>query len=122
MSKVHEPWFRIELREFSNGTVDELSRRAADYLHDHLTELAHDLKIAERELEIAQAENDRLAAAFGRTECDARILDWLEDEANVPGGLLLHCELNTGRRGLGLLFGTLRESVQKRLDARNGRH
>jgi hypothetical protein len=55
---------------------------------------------------------------------DKERLDWLESEANKPGGLLLHDGSESGRRGLGLRPGyadrTLREAVDTAMRAGEG--
>ncbi len=44
---------------------------------------------------------------------DTEIVDWLEREANAPGGLLLHDGSETGRRGIGLRPGNLNRTLRQ---------
>lgn len=64
--------------------------------------------------------DDHIASLQARLEAaerDAARLDWLEQQANEPGGLLLHAEQETGRRGLGLRPGQLVRSLRDAIDA-----
>lgn len=47
---------------------------------------------------------------------DAERLDWLERQANEPGGLLLHDGSERGRRGLGLRPGWLVRDLREAID------
>lgn len=51
---------------------------------------------------------------------DADRLDWLEEQANKPGGLLLHDGSETGRSGLGLRPGYLVRSLREAIDDARG--
>ena len=72
------------------------------------------------ELHLNAADTDRFTV-FMR-ECtaglqDGRRIDWLEDRANLPGGLLLHKNEETGRTGLGLRPGSLRRTLRQAIDS-----
>jgi hypothetical protein len=69
---------------------------------------------------VLDAAADRIASLQARLEAaerDAARLDWLEQQANEPGGLLLHAESDTGRLGLGLAPGQIPRSLRAAIDA-----
>ena len=47
---------------------------------------------------------------------DKERLDWLEEMANKPGGILLHDGSETGRLGLGLRPGSLVRTLREAID------
>jgi len=55
-------------------------------------------------------------AQFAQLVADRARLDWLEQAANEPGGLLLHDGSETGRGGLGLRPGTLRRTLREAIE------
>lgn len=59
--------------------------------------------------------NDEAAARL-MARADARRLDWLEERANQPGGLLLHDGSERGRTGLGLRPGNLTRTLREAID------
>lgn len=59
----------------------------------------------------------RQAEAIARLRADAERLDWLEEMANEPGGLLLHDGSETGRRGIGLRPGHMARMLRAAIDS-----
>lgn len=67
--------------------------------------------ISQRATLSAQAEE------IARLRADKERLDWLEEMANEPGGLLLHDGSETGRRGIGLRPGHMARMLRAAIDA-----
>jgi hypothetical protein len=51
---------------------------------------------------------------------DKEMLDWLEQQANERGGILLHDGSEHGRRGLGLRPGALVRTLRQAIDTAMG--
>ena len=64
----------------------------------------------------SKAENERLRERLAAAEVETARLDWLERQANEPGGLLLHDGSESGRLGLGLRPGGLVRTLRAAID------
>lgn len=59
---------------------------------------------------------DSLEARLEEAQRDSERLDWLEQQANRQGGLLLHDGAEHGRNGLGLRPGHLSRTLREAID------
>ncbi len=47
---------------------------------------------------------------------DSKMLDWLEQMANIKGGILLHDGSEVGRLGIGLRPGSIKRNLRQAID------